>query len=106
MKLLLAISQPAAQSLNDKAQAWLESNVQGYNAGSWSPLYVSADGKQYGISWEDRLVPTFTAAELATKTSAPDAQGQSVTTYGNVQDVTMATEDAPGWFLKSDEPQT
>ena len=95
MKLLVASSQAAAQALADKAQAWLEANVPGYNASTWSPIYVSADATQYGIAWESRLAPAFTVAELAAQTT-PDGTGGTLTAYGNVLDATMAQAASAG----------
>jgi hypothetical protein len=109
MKILTATSQAAAQALSDKAEAWLEANVENYNAGTWSPIYVSADGATFGIAWEARLAPAFTAAELNSQ-STPDGMGGTLTTYGNVIDALMAQAAmlgqpaVPGWSIVPPPP--
>lgn len=98
MRLLIANSEAASRALEEKAQAWLEADVARYSAGQWSEIYVSADGSRFGIAYEDRLAPAFSDSELGAQ-SSPDGMGGTLTTFNNVQDATMATENTPGWSV-------
>ena len=85
MRILRSYSEAEANLENAKAQAYLDATVEDYNATRWSDVFVSPDGKEYGISWEDRIEKAFTDEELGKEVKPGPVF--PIITYSNVIEV-------------------
>lgn len=97
IRILRSFSLIDCQGQNEEAQSYLTNTVEDYDATKWSDLFVSPDGLEYGISWEDRLIPAFSPDELG-EIVIPEPLGPKIV-YQNVIDVSLATSTTPGWKI-------